>query len=328
MAEASRGTGTIRVGMVGAGGIARRHLEVLATEEGVEVVAHLGRSAGPVAAQARRYGGRVAGDIGEMLGDVHAVWVCVTPDGHGAIEEVLVERGVPFFVEKPLAADAETPERLAVAIEGAGLPVAVGYHWRALDTLDDVRAALGDRPPHLVVGAWHGSTPGVEWWRRQARSGGQMVEQATHLLDLARWLVGEAEVVGARATAHPRPAFPDADVADVSAALLRYASGATGTFTATCLLGRAETIGLSLYAEGIAVRITQEAVTIDDGRERREVRTRADPFVTEDRAFLDAVRSGDATRVVSSYGDALLTHRLAVAIRDAAEGGESAEGIT
>ena len=324
MAEASEGQGTIRVGIVGAGGIARRHLEVLAREEGVEVVAHLGRSAGPVAAQARHYGGRVAGDIGDLADGVDAVWVCVTPDGHGAIEEALVERGIPFLVEKPLAADAETPERLAAAIEEAGLPVAVGYHWRALDTLEGVRAALIGRPPHLLVGAWHSSTPGVDWWRRQARSGGQMVEQATHVLDLARSLVGEAEVVAARATAHPRPAFPDADVADVSAALLRYASGATGTFTATCLLGQAEAIGLSLYAEGTAVRITQDAVTIDDGRERRSVRTRTDPFVTEDRAFLDAVRSGDAARVVSSYADALLTHRLAVAIRDAAEGGAGA----
>ena len=109
-------------------------------------------------------------------------------------------------------------------------------------------------------------------------------------------------------------------VADVVAALLRYESGATGSFTATCLLGHAEAIGLSLYGEGVVVRITQEMVTVDDGRERREVRSRVDPFVTENRAFLAAVRSGDATRVISSYADALLTHRLTVAIRDAAEG--------
>ena len=57
-----------------------------------------------------------------------------------AIGERLVQAGIPFLTEKPLAAsDAAGPARLAAAIERAGLVVAVGYHLRALDILTEVR---------------------------------------------------------------------------------------------------------------------------------------------------------------------------------------------
>ena len=56
----------------------------------------------------------------------------------------------------------------------------------------------------------------------------------------------------------------------------------------------------------------------------RYVPTGNDPFRDEDRAFLDAIRHGDTTRVFSSYADALRTHRLTCAIRAAAEGGAPA----
>ena len=44
-----------------------------------------------------------------------------------------------------------------------------------------------------------------------------------------------------------------------------------------------------------------------------------DPFRDEDRAFLDAVRHGDRSRLISRYDDALRTHRLTTSIRALAE---------
>ena len=42
-----------------------------------------------------------------------AAYVCVPPFAHGAPELAVFERGLPFFVEKPLAADLETAEQIA-----------------------------------------------------------------------------------------------------------------------------------------------------------------------------------------------------------------------
>jgi myo-inositol 2-dehydrogenase / D-chiro-inositol 1-dehydrogenase len=305
---------TLRVAMVGAGGFAGRHLDVLARERGVEIVGHVSRTLAAAEAQARRFGGRAFGCVEALLADerLDAAWITVPPQAHGAIEHALIAAGVPFFVEKPLSGDRATGEAIGRAVADAGLIAAVGYHWRALDTMAELRARLADGPPvAMVTGAWHSSTPPPAWWRSQASSGGQFVEQATHLLDLARHLVGEAVVTHAVADRHPRPRFPDADVADVSAATLRFSAGALGVFTATCVLGGSARVELQLMREGELITVTQGSVVYDDGRERREVRVTGDPVVTEDRAFLAAVRSGDGAVLVCDYADALQTHELA-----------------
>lgn len=312
----------MRIAMIGAGGIARRHLAVLIKESGVEIAAHTGGGNATATENARVYGGRAYPELATLLDGerIDAAWVCVPPGSHGEIERTLIAREIPFLVEKPLAADDASPEALAGEIAASGLPVAVGYHFRALDTLDDLRQELTTRPPQMVIGAWHGSMPGVPWWRKQALSGGQTVEQATHLFDLARFLVGEGEVVAAQATYPPKPVLPGGDVVGVSAALLRFDSGQPGSFTSTCLLGASTPAYLQFICEGLLVTITQQAVTYDRAGERREVRTGVDPFVVENRAFLDAVRAGNEGGIFSTYADALKTHRLVCAVRAAAGG--------
>lgn len=301
----------MKVAMIGAGGMARRHAGLLANEPDIEFVGHVGPTPADREALARQWGGRAYAGVDELLAaeQVDAAWITVPPGEHGA-ELALIERGIPFFVEKPLSADRESAERIGAALERSGVIAGVGYQWRAMDTIPEVQRTLAENPARMVLGAWHDATPPPAWWRRQAESGGQMVEQATHLFDIARYLVGEAQVTAATAARHARPGYPDADVADVSAALLRFERGATGVFTATCLLGGGAAIHVQLVCEGLLITITQQSVTYDDGRERREVRRRADPGVAQNRAFLEAVRRGDPSLLLSSYADALRTHRL------------------
>src|SRR4029453_9000307 len=88
------------------------------------------------------------------------VFVSVPPHRSVAIGEALVARGLPFLTEKPLAAsDADGPVRLAAGIERTGLVVAVGYHWRGLDLLPEIRARLAERPARLVRLSWLDATP-------------------------------------------------------------------------------------------------------------------------------------------------------------------------
>jgi predicted dehydrogenase len=157
------------------------------------------------------------------------------------------------------------------------------------------------------------------WWHHRASGGGQFIEQATHVIDLARHLLGDAEVLATTAPRVMRSAFPHSDVAPARAALLRFAHGAIGSFTATCTLGGNAEVELGLYAEGLHVSISQESVRYDDGHIRREVRRRGDPVEREDRAFLDAVRSGDPSRVLCDYQDALRSHLLVTAMQRRAD---------
>jgi predicted dehydrogenase len=306
--------------MIGTGGIAQRHLGALEAEPDAEVVAHMSPTASHVEAAARRWGGRAYTDHRELLDRERpdAVWVCIPPGAHGAIERDLIERRVPFLVEKPLDADGETAEEIARALAHTNLIAGVAYQWRAMDTVPAVRQTLAENPAAMVLGAWHDATPPPAWWRRQRTSGGQMVEQATHLVDLARHLLGEGTVVAATATRRVRPAYPDADVANVSAALLRFPSDVPGVFTATCLLGGPAAVHVQLVCDGLLVTITRQSVTYERGRSRQEIHVQNDPIRAEDRAFLEAVHTGDPSSLLCSYDDALRTHRLCRAARDLA----------
>ena len=332
---------SLRVAVIGPGFIAQRHLEVLSREPGVELVAILGRREGHAEGDAARFGGRPYHDLERMLDTERpdAAWVCVPPDQHGALELALVERGVHLFVEKPLAADLETPLRISDAVRARGVVAGVAYHWRAMDTLSEVEDVIAANPVKLLTGHWHDSLPGPAWWRDERRGGGQVVEQATHLVDLSRRLLGEATVVAATADRHDHPDHPDMTVPDVSTAILRYDAGPVGAFTATCILGGTSAQEVRLFANDLAITIRQQGVLYEDARTKavtatdgftgsrlwgvtatRYVPTGNDPFLEEDRAFLGAIRHGDPARLFSTYEDAVRTHRLTCAIRDAAGG--------
>ncbi|MBA2448979.1 MAG: Gfo/Idh/MocA family oxidoreductase, partial [Chloroflexi bacterium] len=181
-----------RIGFIGAGLIANRHLGDLLGFDDVRVVAIADPQLERAEALAERCGGKAYPNPEDMLDREHldAVYICVPPFAHGRPEAAVLDRGLPFFVEKPLAADLATAETVAARVAAAGIVTATGYHWRYLDITERAQALLADNPAHLALGYWLDSTPPPEWWAISTKSGGQMVEQTTHIFDLARVLVG------------------------------------------------------------------------------------------------------------------------------------------
>jgi myo-inositol 2-dehydrogenase / D-chiro-inositol 1-dehydrogenase len=314
----------LRLGLVGTGWIATTHVRVLANLGRTELVGVVSGSTESAARAAVAWGGRPFADVDSLLDDARpdVVCVCVPPHRAVAIGERLVARGVPFLIEKPLAAaDADGPARLAAAIDRAGLVVAVGYHWRGLDLLPEIRRRLADGPPRLVTARWLDSTPPPAWWGRIDEGGGQVIEQATHLLDLARHLVGEAVVVGAASIHDATASPPGVDVADATVATLRFATGAVGSFATTRRIA-SPLIELAFASDGLLTTLRLEGghgpvpwvVRFEDGGEPVVLAAGRDPYEVQAAAFLDAVEARDPGRVLSSYADALRTDRLTRAI--------------
>lgn len=148
------------------------------------------------------------------------------PFAHGEVEERLAGAGVALFVEKPLGLDVATAQRVHAAVAAAGVSTSVGHHWRSSTVVARAREVLAGRIVRLVGVTWLDKVPPVPWWAHRGSSGGQVVEQAVHVLDLARVLAGEVVVVHAVADAAP-PAGGDVDSATAGA--LRFADGAVGT---------------------------------------------------------------------------------------------------
>ncbi len=313
----------------GAGWIVARHLPALDRLDRTELVGVMSRTIERAAAATAGRETPTYTDMKRLLDEQRpdVVYVCTPPYRTPEACDLLIERGLPFLVEKPLAArDGSAAPRIADAIDRAGLVVAVGYHWRGLDFLPEVRRRLAERPPELVLAQWLDDTPGPDWWGRVDQGGGQVVEQATHLYDLARHLVGEASVVGAASTAVPPP--PVGRVVDVvgsTSAVLRFESGAAGSFVNTRRLTPAviqlelvspdlrTTIRLATEREELSwdVVFTEPSGVVRSTNER-------DPYEVESEAFLDAVETSDPGRVLSTYRDALATDRLTRSVVSAA----------
>ena len=312
-----------RIGFIGAGGIAQRHLDVLSGFPDVVVKAIADPDLDRAAALAADSGASVHASAEAMLNDeaLDAVFICVPPFAHGPAERAVLAAGLPFFVEKPLAADLETAEAIADAVTAAGLITAVGYHWRYTETLDAARRALGANAPQLMQGFWLDQTPPPGWWGRQAQSGGQTVEQVTHLVDCLRVLAGGVTAVYAQGNHLPRDRFPDLDVITASTATLTFASGAVATLSSTCLLDWSHRIGLHVFANGMAIELSDQEVMIDTGTGRHPKTFTGDPVWREDRDFIDAVRGG-RNMIRTNYAEALETHRIAVAITTSMQTGE------
>jgi predicted dehydrogenase len=310
---------TVRVGLVGAGAVGARHGRTLAGFADVELVA----ICDPVAAVGAALGGELGvptvDDLDSLLRTgPDAVWLCVPPFAHGDLELALVRAGLPFFVEKPLAADLPVAERVAAAVAAAGLPTATGYHWRHLDTLELARSALTGRPVRLVDARWWGSTPPPAWWSREPLSGGQVVEQATHVLDLVRVLAGEVvEVVGGAAPS----SAAERDVADATAAVLRLESGAVGTVSTSCVLPALTEACLDVVAEGVSVQLTETRLRVRTGDGEMRAEPAVDGRRAVDRAFVDVLSGGAPAPGLVDVGEALRTHRLACAVADATRTG-------
>jgi predicted dehydrogenase len=168
----------------------------------------------------------------------------------------------------------------------------------------------------MIVGAFHVNTPSAVWWRHQAQSGGQMVEQATHLIDLSRALVGEGRLLCAHSSVFERSAYPDADIAGVSAALIRFEKGVVGSFSASCIQSSGGKVELQFVCEDVLITLTRAGITYQSGDVREVDHAQEDSYARQNHAFLEAIRLNDPGLIYSTYADALLTHRLCHAIAE------------
>lgn len=313
----------VRIGVIGCGGIMRNaHIgPTLGQHPDVELVAYYDVNREAAEGFARDFGGEPVGSEAEVCARADAVYIAIPPDAHGAAERACLEARTPFFVEKPQALDLGFAREVAAEVERLGLITMVGYQWRHSPVGANLRAALADTTPVLANLWWYQGTPRLYFNRFRARSGGQVVEQVTHVVDTVRYAVGEiAEVFGWAANV-VHQGEEDWDNNDVGAAAIRFASGALGTITNCYALtgGAPGGSGCEILCPDRRVTWSGKTVTVRTA-EGEETLPGFDehPQSFEDRIFIEAIKTGDPSRILSPYADGLKT--LAVTLACAGSG--------
>jgi predicted dehydrogenase len=313
----------VRIGFIGCGGNARGHMRALGSVEGARIVGVCDVQPELAQRAADETSATAYTDHRALLSrdDLDAVYISIPVFAHGVPERDVIARGLPFFVEKPVALDMETAWEIAGLVRERDLLTCVGYQLRYSGATDAAREALLGKKIGMIVGRyWCGSGRGDPnaWLRRREKSGGQLVEQATHTLDLMRYLGGEvAEVYAKEATR----TLPEIDCADVHCLVLQFADGALGSLTTTWAFDPSDWSQaniLEITYDAALLRWSPGGISISGGGQQRQ-ESRADRSI--DAVFVDAVRRGDRAAILSPYEDAVRSLAVSLAANASARSG-------
>jgi UDP-N-acetyl-2-amino-2-deoxyglucuronate dehydrogenase len=234
-------TSKISFGLIGCGRIAKRHAELLGTDQiaGARLAAVCDIRPERAAAYGKQFGVPAYTSIGELLSQpgLDAVSV-LTPSGMHAEHAIAVARSRRHvLVEKPMALTLTDADAMISECDAAGVGLYVVKQNRFNVPVVKAREALdAGRFGKLVLG-----TVRVRWCRDQsyyahddwrgtwAQDGGVIANQASHHVDMLSWFMGSVESVHARGAT----ALVDIEAEDTAVATLRFRNGALGIIEAT-----------------------------------------------------------------------------------------------
>lgn len=318
---------SLRVGVLGTGGIAARHAAAVAAVDGLELVAATSRSFETAQAFSARHGGTAYEQLDWMLGEAELdlLIVALPPGAHGGEVEKAAAAGVNLLVEKPISLDLGQARAMVEASER--VVAACGFMYRfggAVERWDALAAAGKTGIAGHFSGSFHCNALHAPWWRERKMSGGQMVEQLIHIVDLARSSLGMPSSVVARATNFHHRTVEGYDSEDMSAMIFGYDDGRMAVLHASNMAVPGRWMkGWQIVAEkatGIfADWNTAEIVRTEDDIASERVAATTDPFVAQLTDMRDAIMQRRPPRV--PLADGLETLRMVLAARQAADEG-------
>ena len=315
------------MGLIGAGWIAEEHVAILRRLPGAELVAVCDVDK----ARARELGGAAAAytDWRELLEreSPDAVFVCTPPMLHREMTVAALGRGIHVYLEKPVARGLDDARAIVDAAAASDAVCAVGYQWRAVEVLDDLREALDGQEIGLLIGVGTGPTRSRPWFLNRAEGGGNLLERASHGIDLARAVGGEVVAVQATASAIPlaQSAGERGDIEDAAAITLRFENGAVGsTSIAWTRDGLPSRYSLDVLGGESSLRLDLDPDFTLRGTSRgREIdaRTKQHPIERGVERFFEAARNGDKAGVFCTPVDAAGTLAVVIACEEALASG-------
>jgi predicted dehydrogenase len=240
---------TLKVAVIGVGGIARTHMPGWAASEHAEVVAGCDIDE----AVLQRWGEQwevqqLVTDAAQLFQDpdIDIVDICTPNNYHAPLSIAALDAGKHVLCEKPLAPTPAEIHDMIAARDRSGNMLMTAQHFRFRGTSKAMKAeieagALGDiyhARSWMLRRAAAPTRPGFILKRHSG--GGPCIDIGVHILDLTLWFMGNPQPVAVTGVAraelgHQKGAFsvwggpipPEFDVEDFAAAFVRFDNGAT-----------------------------------------------------------------------------------------------------
>ena len=244
-----RESATLRIGIIGAGGIAQHyHIPSYRRCEQVEVVAACDIHQAALEQMRTQFGvTSLYTDYREMLDkeQLDVVSVCASNDQHYPIVVAAIDKGLDIYCEKPLAMTYEQAKRMYASALSAGIKTGVNFSHRrtpaamlAKEILDSGALGAVNYVSAVYAAGWVGYADRPATWRNDRdRAGfGGLGDMGSHMIDMMLWWLGcdITSVAAQMQTVVPRreSAVPGrmekVTTEDHGTLLLSYSNGALG----------------------------------------------------------------------------------------------------
>jgi len=239
-------------------------------------------------------------------------------------------RRLPVMCEKPPARDLETARRITKIINDAGIINSVAFLFRYMKIVERAKKLIARRKiaaMRLIYTCpmMYPESRGKGFFYRKDQSGGLILDQAVHLLDLTRFLlddeIGEVHAMGANIM---QPKTLDITTEETVIMNMRSAGGVPVSYLHTW--ARRDWAGeVQIFAEDLVLDLdmfNRRLTGVLDGMSVTYAPEDGPMGMdTEDRVFLEAARSGDGSQIRSTYEDSVKTLALALAVDRSVESG-------
>ncbi|MDQ6816332.1 MAG: Gfo/Idh/MocA family oxidoreductase [Actinomycetota bacterium] len=203
------------------------------------LVAIAGRNQEAVAAAARRYGfAEHVTDWRALIGDdrIELFDNCGPNNLHAEPTITAAQAGKHVICEKPLGRDAEEAFQTWQHVQAAGVKHMCAFNYRFVPAIrlahEMIHAGEIGEIRHFrgrYLQDWGDSNQSAWRFEKAAAGSGALGDIGAHVIDLARYLIGEIEAV----SAHTAVFWPGREVDDAVEAAVTFAGGALGTIEAT-----------------------------------------------------------------------------------------------
>lgn len=217
----------LRIGILGAGSIARKHMRGLRLVDHAKMVCVADADPDAAAQAAANFGvPETSNDYRAVIDrpDIDVIDVCLPTHLHADAVMRAAYAGKHVFCEKPMALNTADAQAMQMACSAAGVKLQLGFcrrfdnWWLAFKRLietDEVGRPVVWRSAWASAGAPH------DWFFQMETGGGPFVDTAVHWFDFARYLFGDAESV----TAVVRNLQSSRSAPDTGIVSIQFASG-------------------------------------------------------------------------------------------------------
>lgn len=320
----------VRLAVVGTGWQGQGHLTTLRDIKEIQTVGVSDLNEVMLNKASNKFGVKGFTDYVEMLDEAKpdGVIICTPPEVREFLVREAAERGIHCFIEKPPAKNLEMAKQVEEILDRTGVINSVGFMYRYSRAVKKTKELIAGKRVALVRSAMLDGLALRENWPRwffdKERSGGPAFDQAIHMFDLSRYLLGEVGQVAGYQDNLVVSKGDDFTVEDSFSLTMKYTNGILqnhthtwsypGVFTQIELISDELHLVLDLAKGCVSGKVDDQEIFFESKNDAL--------YRLELEAFAKAIAENDQKLVLSTYKDSIQSLSVALKAVEALETGE------